>query len=334
MEVIHTYKTIDGKEFNNKTSALEHENNILQEQLNKLKSQTIISKTSLSDIKKELLAKIPEMPGVYMLVNPYDNYKKYIGSTNNLRSRYQSFLTSKVSYGGEKINQARKNTEPCKWQHIVLEICNVSDLTTKEAFYVDTFNSINNGYNGIIPSGSHEKSKDKIYKASESSWRILMERIKLNERKGEPPFNFSFTQEEYVNKRVEYIKKYPQQGLHNNFRLKTIGKDYTTHVFTIEDVTFVPSKISSLLTPRKKFQQNGLLSGVIYSKNYNKYTYIRAEKGVWYDSVDEAHIAYLENCLEIIHRYTNEYRGTIDEEVENILENLTVEQLKELILVE
>jgi hypothetical protein len=161
MEVIYTYKTIDGKEFNNKTSALEHENNILQEQLNKLKSQTIISKTSLSDIKKELLAKIPEMPGVYMLVNPYDNYKKYIGSTNNLRSRYQSFLTSKVSYGGEKINQARKNTEPCKWQHIILEICNVSDLITKEAFYVDTFNSINNGYNGIIPSGSHEKSKDK-----------------------------------------------------------------------------------------------------------------------------------------------------------------------------
>lgn len=334
MEVIYTYKTIDGKEFDNKTSALEHENNILQEQLNTLKSQTVISKTSLSDIKKELLAKIPEMPGVYMLVNPYDNYKKYIGSTNNLRSRYQTFLTSKVSYGGEKINQARKNTEPCKWQHIILEICDVSDLITKEAFYVDTFNSINTGYNGTIPSGSHEKPKDKIYRASESSWRVLMERIKINERKGEPTFNFSFTQEEYVNKRVEYRKKYPQQELHHNFRLKAIGKDYTTHVFTIEDVTFIPSKISALLTPRKKFQQNGLLSGVLYSKNYNKYTYTKAEKGVWYDSADEAHIAYLENCLDIIHKYINDYRGTIDEEVENILENLTVEQLKMLILVD
>ena len=161
-----------------------------------------------------------------------------------------------------------------------------------------------------------------------------MERIRLNERKGEPTFNFSFTQEEYVNKRVEYRKKYPQQKLHHNFRLKAIGKDYTTHVFTIEDVTFIPSKISGLLSTRKRYQQNGLLSGVLYSKNYNKYTYTKAEKGVWYDSADEAHIAYLENCLETIHKHINEYRGCIDEEVENILENLTVEQLKQLILVE
>lgn len=335
MEVIYKYKTIDGKEFFDKTEALEHENIVLQEEIEKIKKQTPLSRLNLSDIKKELLSKIPEIPGVYMLVNPYENYKKYIGSTNNLRARYQQFLTNTISYGGTKINQARQNIDPCRWQHIILETCESTNLITRENFYISTFDSIKNGYNGTIPSENHKKNfKDKDYKAAESAWKNLMDSIHLSQRKGELHFNYSFTKEEYVEKRVEYRKKYPKQELQHNFKLNDIDKDYTKEPLTIDNVVFIPSKIAHLLGMRRKYQQSGLLTGVLYSKTRNQYTYTKAKKEEWYNTELEAHEKYMETLLNKLKQCTNDFVEDMDETIVNVLKKLTVEQLGKLILLE
>ena len=84
--------------------------------------------------------------GIYMWTSP--SGKKYIGQSTNLVKRYNSFLRFNCSYGGVKINNARKKYHNLdEWTYVVLERCGIDDLDERERYYIALYDTMNNGYN-------------------------------------------------------------------------------------------------------------------------------------------------------------------------------------------
>lgn len=89
---------------------------------------------------------------IYKYTSP--SGKCYIGQTLNERKRKYTFYNLNQSYGSAKINNARKKYDPSSFSYEVLfeyesenknEIIKI--LGEKEIFYIDKYDSVNNGYN-------------------------------------------------------------------------------------------------------------------------------------------------------------------------------------------
>ena len=85
--------------------------------------------------------------GIYLWINVKNN-KKYVGQSSNLRNRYLSFLRFDQGYAGSRINKARKKyNNESDWKYEVLEYCTEQELDEREIYYINLYNSVNNGYN-------------------------------------------------------------------------------------------------------------------------------------------------------------------------------------------
>lgn len=84
--------------------------------------------------------------GIYMWTSP--SGKSYIGQATDLVRRYNAFLQFNCSYGGTKINNARKKYHNLdEWTYIVLEHCDIDELDERERYYIALYDTMNNGYN-------------------------------------------------------------------------------------------------------------------------------------------------------------------------------------------
>lgn len=91
--------------------------------------------------------------GIYMWTSP--SGKSYIGQSVDLVMRKRIFCTFNHTYGGNKINCARKKySHKSLWNYKVLEYCGVDKLDEREKYYIKLYNTVNNGYN--CESGGHE----------------------------------------------------------------------------------------------------------------------------------------------------------------------------------
>jgi len=95
---------------------------------------------------------------VYKYVSPTN--KPYIGQTYNEKERRQKFNNVNVAYGGTKIDNARRKYGPENFKYEVLYTIETDDkevlmdeLNAMEEYYIDKFDSIENGYN-ILRGGS------------------------------------------------------------------------------------------------------------------------------------------------------------------------------------
>lgn len=320
MEIISHYKTIDGKLFNDKEKALEYEISYYEKLLTNNKTFNNIINT------------IPEESGIYMWTNPYDGYKKYIGSTKNLKKRYYSFIDESREYAGSKINDARKKTSPLKWQYVILEKCDILNLTERENYYINIFDSITNGYNGVIAStnvhyiyNDNRKVVTTFERNAEESWNNFLKKINKN-------IFLNFTKNEYINKRLKYKEKYNNAKLVYNFSLKTFNKQSKQNIIDINDIVFIPQKLSSMITPRMKYQSNGLKSGVIFSVEKGKYKSNLNNNDIWFDTEDEAYINNINILLNKINDFCDSM-NLLDNDIKEIISNLTIEQLEKLIFI-
>ena len=91
---------------------------------------------------------------VYSYQNSADDNKVYVGCTPRERTRRDSWRNWKNAYAGEKIKTARKNSTLSDWSYKVEERLYSDDLQElqakleeREAFYIDFYDSCNNGYN-------------------------------------------------------------------------------------------------------------------------------------------------------------------------------------------
>lgn len=93
--------------------------------------------------------------GIYMWTSPCG--KSYIGQSVNLNRRKKTFINfSKYRHG--KIYYARKKY--CKesdWVYKVLEYCDVDKLDEREQYYIELYDTMNNGYNS--DTGGHLNRK-------------------------------------------------------------------------------------------------------------------------------------------------------------------------------
>ena len=326
------YKTIDGKEFKNKEDALIHENQLLQKEIDNLKNTVVKEPIIITN-------NIPHTPGIYMLTNPEDEFKKYIGSTNNLNERYKYFLNEKQTYGGNKINEARKITHPSKWIYTILEFCNINDLYKKEYDYINFFNTVNNGYNSKLPSITTEKinilkniklnSTTTDYNNAKTSWESFLnnKQIKNNTIK------VNFTKDEFIEKRIKYQKKYNVEKLVYNYTIKTIDKNLNNTPLIIDDIIFIPYNLYTLIKQRNKYQNNKLKCGVIYSNKRKQYKIKEINNNKWFNTENEAYDEFLKLKINLIKQNINTLQTLIDEDIYNILNNLTYKQMEKIIMI-
>lgn len=99
---------------------------------------------------------------VYSYQNTADDNKMYVGCTPRERTRRYSWRNWKNAYAGEKIKTARKNSTLSDWSYKVEERLyseNIQDLQAKleerEAYYIDFYDSCNNGYNSNRGGSGH-----------------------------------------------------------------------------------------------------------------------------------------------------------------------------------
>ena len=91
--------------------------------------------------------------GIYMWTSP--SGKSYIGQSVDLQKRKGAFLRFGDRYRGEKINCARKNyNHKSLWNYTILEYCDIDKLNKCERYYIELYDTINNGYN--CESGGNE----------------------------------------------------------------------------------------------------------------------------------------------------------------------------------
>ena len=91
--------------------------------------------------------------GIYMWTSP--SGKSYIGQSVDLQKRKGTFLRFGDRYGGEKINCARKKyNHKSLWNYTILEYCDIDKLNECERYYIELYDTINNGYN--CESGGNE----------------------------------------------------------------------------------------------------------------------------------------------------------------------------------
>jgi len=114
---------------------------------------------------------------VYSYENTADENKKYVGCTPRERTRRDSWRNFKNAYAGEKIKIARNNSTPSDWTYKVEERLYSDDLQelqtmleVREAYYINLYDSCNNGYNsnfggtGNTGKKHSEETKRKISK--------------------------------------------------------------------------------------------------------------------------------------------------------------------------
>ena len=111
--------------------------------------------------------------GIYMWTSP--SGKSYIGQSVDLQKRKWAFLHFGDRYGGQKINRARKKySHKSLWNYKVLEYCGIDKLDERERYYIELYDTINNGYN--CESGGNEnkivsdESKQKMSEAKKGKY--------------------------------------------------------------------------------------------------------------------------------------------------------------------
>ena len=95
------------------------------------------------------------MIGIYLLTNLINN-KKYVGQSKRLMERlgehYRSAQPELYKQKNEKdsnvsIHQAMQKYGICNFSFQILEICTLEELDNKEKYWINYYDSFNNGYN-------------------------------------------------------------------------------------------------------------------------------------------------------------------------------------------
>lgn len=103
--------------------------------------------------------------GIYMYKNKI-NEKYYICQSKNLERRhkqhiYRTFNSSTKEYNSI-IHKAFRKYGINSFEYVILEECSIEDLNSKELYYINKFNSFNNGYNFSLGTSQPQGEKENI----------------------------------------------------------------------------------------------------------------------------------------------------------------------------
>lgn len=93
-----------------------------------------------------------ENTGIYMWTSP--SGKSYIGQAKDLDSRKKLFISDPFKYnytsisGLSRIDKARRKYPNFnEWKYTIIEYCSIDELNEKEIYYINYYDTFNNGYN-------------------------------------------------------------------------------------------------------------------------------------------------------------------------------------------
>ena len=172
------------------------------------------------------LYKFKDMIGIYCIKNKI-NGKVYIGSSNNIERRFRRHRTelNTKRHSNKHLERAYQRDGEENFDFIILEICLEEELISKEIFYINKYEALDNtkGYNLSIPI-KHPTI------TSNSNYRSILSEAK----KGKMPSNY----EEMRKARWVKIKVYENdifKGIYNSFneaeRELNISKGYIFSYF-------------------------------------------------------------------------------------------------------
>lgn len=160
--------------------------------------------------------------GIYKWTSP--NNKSYIGQAQDLDKRKYEFLLSPDTHNytgkNSKIDRARKKYPILsEWKYEVLEYCDEDKLNELEKYYINLFDTYNNGYNSTIGGDGnrgYKQSEETKYKHS-----VLM----IGRFKGEksPLYGIKLSKEH--KRKISESKKgvnHPMYGKHLSDKQKEI----------------------------------------------------------------------------------------------------------------
>lgn len=126
------------------------------------------------------------MIGIYKITNKINGHS-YIGLSSNIEQRFQYHKT-KYNWEREKdkaLYQAFKKYGIQNFKFEILEECPIEELSEKEIFYIQKFNSYNNGYNLTSGGEYHTGEGHPAHKLTEDDIRDIRTRYNNLERKNE-----------------------------------------------------------------------------------------------------------------------------------------------------
>lgn len=192
--------------------------------------------------------------GIYIITSP--SGKQYIGQSVNLQRRKCVFFRFGVSYGGQKIDCARKKyNHKSLWDYKVLEYCDVDMLDERERYYIAFYDTINNGYNS--ESGGNE---NKI--VSDETKRKQSEARKGKYCGENSPRYGKHLTEEQKSKLSEALKgkccgeNHPMYGKHPND--ETIAKLRVSHMGKVQTKETIRKRVEKLKKPIIQYTKEGV----------------------------------------------------------------------------
>lgn len=117
--------------------------------------------------------------GIYMWTSP--SGKSYIGQSVDLTARKKVFFSFNHTYGGYKIDCARKKyNHKSLWDYKVLEYCDIDKLDEREVYYIELYNTVNNGYNSDGGGNKNKIVSDETRKKQGESHKGMRHTIEHN----------------------------------------------------------------------------------------------------------------------------------------------------------
>lgn len=88
---------------------------------------------------------------IYKIINKVNN-KIYIGQTSRtVRERYNEHLSSAFSKNlDQPLYRAMRKYGKNNFEVVTIEECSLEDINDREIYYIDKYNSYNNGYNATL----------------------------------------------------------------------------------------------------------------------------------------------------------------------------------------
>lgn len=155
-----------------------------------------------------------------------ENHKKYIGQSINITKRKWEHLTYPSPFS--KFDDILRQEGADKFYFTVLEQCQPDELDARESYWIDYYDSINQGYN-LIKGGNCYRGENNIQaKLTEQQVKeiiTLLEECKLNNREIAEQFKVSRNTIDLINRCITwtYLHTYKNnirneclQGLHSS----------------------------------------------------------------------------------------------------------------------
>ena len=232
------------------------------------------------------------MIGIYRIVNK-TNQKSYIGQSVNIKMRlgqhFRNAYNSNTHTYNYPVSRAIRKYGKENFDFEILEICDLENLTTKEQYWIDYYDAINNGYNqeNATNGKRYENSNFAVLTMNEvEQITDLLKNTNLLMSYIAEEFNMSGTAIEDINKGSTWARDIDYPIRKNARSMSHQGEYQNTAVLTSEDVLTIRRRYVSETLPEifEDYKEKISFSGfkkVCYGVTWKHIPCYKKRENIW-----------------------------------------------------